>query len=362
MKALSFKNIDKIYPGDVQAVFDFNLEVDEGEFVVFVGPSGCGKSTILRMIAGLEEISAGTLSVGDKVINKVAPQDRNIAFVFQNYALYGNLTVYNNIGMSLKVRHEDQVDIHDLVMPTAEMLELTQYLNRYPDMLSGGQKQRVALGRAITRRPKVFLMDEPLSNLDAKLRASTRVEILEMQRKLGVTTIYVTHDQVEAMAMADRIVLLKLGKVQQIDTPSNVYNDPANMFVASFIGTPQINFIKGKVEKDVFVSGPLKLPLTPAQQTALSGHSDVVMGIRPENILVCTDDMTPTIELNVTNYVYFGDSTTLSIDLEGQEILAKVRVNDDVNAYIGKKKLYINPEKAIYFDPETENAIRTGGN
>ncbi|MFI3254607.1 MAG: ABC transporter ATP-binding protein [Eubacteriales bacterium] len=361
MKALSFKNIDKIYSGNVQAVFDFNLEVEEGEFIVFVGPSGCGKSTILRMIAGLEEISGGTLSVGDKVINKVAPQDRDIAFVFQNYALYGNLTVYDNIGMSMKVRHEDQVDIHDVVIPTAEMLGLSDYLNRYPDMLSGGQKQRVALGRAITRHPKVFLMDEPLSNLDAKLRASTRVEILEMQRKLGVTTVYVTHDQVEAMAMADRIVLLKLGRVQQIDTPANVYNDPANMFVASFIGTPQINFINGKIEKDVFVAGSMRLPLTAAQEKALAGRSDVVLGMRPENIYVCTDDMTPTVELPVTNYVYFGDSTTLTIDLDGQDIQAKVRVNDDVNAYLGTKKLFLNSEKALYFDPVTEEAIRVGG-
>ncbi len=355
MKALKFEHIDKIYPNHVQAVFDFNLEIEEGEFVVFVGPSGCGKSTILRMVAGLEEISAGTMTLDDKVINKVAPQDRNISFVFQNYALYGNLTVYENVGMSMKVRHEDEVDIHEAVMPISDMLGLKPYLNRYPDQLSGGQKQRVALGRAITRHPKVFLMDEPLSNLDAKLRSETRIEIVKLQRKLGVTTIYVTHDQVEAMAMADRIVLLKDGRVQQIDTPYNVYNNPANMFVASFIGTPQINFIKGEIRDGCVHAGALKLQLNGDQQKRLKDYRTVVMGIRPEDIQVAEGGLPAMVELPVTGSMFYGDYVTINLELEGQEVVSKHKGFIDITDT--KLELYVNVDHVHFFDPETEKTI-----
>ncbi len=253
MATLKFVNINKIYDNNVQAVFDFNLEVQDKEFIVFVGPSGCGKSTTLRMVAGLEEITSGDLYIDDKLVNNLEPKDRDIAMVFQNYALYPHMTVYENMAFSLKLKKIPRDEIARRVEEAANILGLSQYLNRKPKALSGGQRQRVALGRAIVRHPKVFLMDEPLSNLDAKLRVQMRTEIAKIHKKVGATTIYVTHDQTEAMTMASRIVVMKDGYVQQIGTPREVYNMPANVFVGGFIGSPAMNFFKGKLFKNSFI-------------------------------------------------------------------------------------------------------------
>ena len=253
MATLKFVNINKIYDNNVQAVFDFNLEVQDKEFIVFVGPSGCGKSTTLRMVAGLEEITSGDLYIDDKLVNNLEPKDRDIAMVFQNYALYPHMTVYENMAFSLKLKKIPRDEIARRVEEAANILGLSQYLNRKPKALSGGQRQRVALGRAIVRHPKVFLMDEPLSNLDAKLRVQMRTEIAKIHKKVGATTIYVTHDQTEATTMASRIVVMKDGYIQQIGTPREVYNMPANVFVGGFIGSPAMNFFKGKLSKNSFI-------------------------------------------------------------------------------------------------------------
>ena len=254
MATLKFRNINKIYENKVQAVFDFNLDVEDKEFIVFVGPSGCGKSTTLRMVAGLEEISSGELYIDDVLVNDVVPKDRDIAMVFQNYALYPHMSVFDNMAFGLKLRKVPKAEIAERVHEAAEILGLEEYLNRKPKQLSGGQRQRVALGRAIVRSPKVFLMDEPLSNLDAKLRVQMRSEIAKIHQRVGATTIYVTHDQTEAMTMASRIVIMKDGYIQQIGTPKEVYNYPANIFVGGFIGSPAMNFFKGRLEDKAFVT------------------------------------------------------------------------------------------------------------
>lgn len=256
MANLKFININKIYDNNVQAVFDFNLEVKDKEFVVFVGPSGCGKSTTLRMVAGLEQITAGELYIDDVLINNIEAKDRDIAMVFQNYALYPHMTVYRNMAFALELKKVDKEEIDRRVKEAAEILGLTEYLDRKPKALSGGQRQRVALGRAIVRKPKVFLMDEPLSNLDAKLRVQMRMEIIKIHEKVGATTIYVTHDQTEAMTMADRIVVMKDGYIQQIGTPKELYSNPANVFVAGFIGSPATNFLNSTFKNDkLFING-----------------------------------------------------------------------------------------------------------
>ena len=268
MASLSLKNIEKIYPNGFKAVQDFNLEIADKEFIIFVGPSGCGKSTTLRMIAGLEDISGGTLEIDGKVMNDVEPKDRDIAMVFQNYALYPHMSVYDNMAFGLKLRKRPKDEIDKLVREAARILDLEKLLDRKPKALSGGQRQRVAMGRAIVRNPKVFLMDEPLSNLDAKLRVQMRIEISKLHQRLGATIIYVTHDQTEAMTLGTRIVVMKDGIVQQVDSPENLYNAPKNLFVAGFIGSPQMNFMDAVVEnkgEDVFLkvgSHNLKLPVT----------------------------------------------------------------------------------------------------
>ncbi|MFI3166606.1 MAG: ABC transporter ATP-binding protein [Bacillota bacterium] len=359
MGAIRFEHIDKIYPGNVQAVFDFNLEIEDGEFIVFVGPSGCGKSTILRMLAGLEEISAGDLYIADKKVNNKAPVDRDISFVFQDYALYGNLTNYDNVGMSMIVRHADDVDIHDKVMETSEFLGITDYLKRVPGQLSGGQKQRVALGRAIAREPEAFLMDEPLSNLDAKLRTSTRAEIVKLQKNLGITTIYVTHDQVEAMTMADRIVVLKDGVIQQIGAPQDIYHYPANIFVGGFIGSPQMNFIRGKIQSGKFVSKEFTVELTEKQKEITKSYEgeDIIFGIRPESIVSATEeDKTNVLPLNVDIREYCGDYYTLHISIGSQELKSRVQsrgfsTEDVVN-------FHLKMEEAHFFDPGTSNVLK----
>ncbi|MEG2769597.1 MAG: sn-glycerol-3-phosphate ABC transporter ATP-binding protein UgpC, partial [Oscillospiraceae bacterium] len=250
MASISLKNIYKIYEGDVTAVSDFNLEIEDKEFVILVGPSGCGKSTTLRMIAGLEEISKGELYIGDRLVNDVAPKDRDIAMVFQNYALYPHMTVFKNMAFGLQLRKTPKDEIDKRVREAARVLDIEHLLDRRPKALSGGQRQRVALGRAMVRNPSVFLLDEPLSNLDAKLRTAMRTEIIKLHQKLGTTFIYVTHDQTEAMTMGDRIVVMKDGYIQQVDTPQNLYDSPCNMFVAGFIGSPQMNFLDAVLLKD----------------------------------------------------------------------------------------------------------------
>ena len=293
MASLSLRHIYKKYPGGVTAVSDFCLEIKDTEFIVFVGPSGCGKSTTLRMIAGLEEISEGELFIGDRLVNDVAPKDRDIAMVFQNYALYPHMTVFDNMAFGLKLRKMPKAEIKRKVEEAARILDISHLLDRYPKAMSGGQKQRVALGRAIVRDPKVFLLDEPLSNLDAKLRASMRTEITKLHNRLGTTFIYVTHDQVEAMTMATRIVVMKDGFIQQVDTPQNLYDYPANTFVAGFIGTPQMNFINCTLIKEdgkaylQFGEIKVKLPADKANNPDLQAYygKEVIAGVRPEAIV-----------------------------------------------------------------------------
>ncbi len=292
MASLSLKNVCKVYPNGFEAVKDFNLEIADQEFIIFVGPSGCGKTTTLRMIAGLEDISSGELKIGDRVVNDVEPKDRDIAMVFQNYALYPHMTVYDNMAFGLKLRKVPKDQIDKMVKEAAKILDLTPLLDRKPKALSGGQRQRVAMGRAIVRNPKVFLMDEPLSNLDAKLRVQMRIEIAKLHQRLGTTIIYVTHDQTEAMTLGTRIVVMKDGVVQQVDTPQNLYARPQNLFVAGFIGSPQMNFLDATVK----VSGETAylqiagrdVPLSPAKSKKLiDGGYDgkvVAFGIRPEDV------------------------------------------------------------------------------
>ena len=296
MAHVSLKNVCKIYPGDVTAVSDFNLEIRDREFVVFVGPSGCGKSTTLRMVAGLEEISRGTIAINDRVVNDVAPKDRDIAMVFQNYALYPHMTVYDNMAFALKLRKVDKAEIDRRVREAAEILEITEYLHRRPKELSGGQRQRVAVGRAIVRKPAVFLFDEPLSNLDAKMRVQMRAEISKLHRRLSATMIYVTHDQIEAMTMADRIVVMKDGHIQQVAVPGELYAKPANTFVGGFIGTPPMNFFSGTLRQAqggslYFDEGGFTLPVHPARRERLTSYAgrELICGLRPEHLVPVAD-------------------------------------------------------------------------
>ena len=283
MAGLTLKNIKKSY--DKTKIIDgIDLEIKDKEFLVLVGASGCGKSTILRMIAGLEDITSGEIYIGDKKVNNIPPKDRDIAFVFQSYALYPHMTVYENIAFGLKMRKVDKDTIDKKVRDAAEVLDLTDYLDRKPKQLSGGQRQRVALGRAIVREPKVFLMDEPLSNLDAKLRVQMRSQIKKLHQKLQTTFVYVTHDQTEALTMGDRIVVLDKGVIQQIDTPDNIYNNPENTFVAGFVGSPQMNFINGTIVDETLVIADIPVELTEEQKLAIGDRTEITVGIRPEDM------------------------------------------------------------------------------
>jgi multiple sugar transport system ATP-binding protein len=293
MADVEFKDVDKIYDNGVQAVFDLSLRIQDGEFLVLVGPSGCGKTTALRMVAGLEEISDGTISIGDRVVNDLTPKERDIAMVFQNYALYPHLNVAENIAFGLRLRKTPKNVIDERVRWAGKLLGLTQYLDRRPKELSGGQRQRVAMGRAIVRQPQVFLMDEPLSNLDAKLRVQMRAEIARIQRELGTTTIYVTHDQTEAMTMGDRVAVMRKGELQQMDTPQKLYSDPRNLFVASFIGSPAMNVVEARIERSngslIARIGDQELAIPPqlaAARPALQSYAgrSVALGIRPEQL------------------------------------------------------------------------------
>ncbi len=290
MAGLTLEKINKVYPNGFQATFDLDIDVEDGEFLVLVGPSGCGKSTALRMIAGLEDISSGTLKIGERVVNDVEPKDRDIAMVFQNYALYPHMTVADNIGFALKLARVPKAEIKERVEKAAAVLDLTENLDRKPGQLSGGQRQRVAMGRAIVRQPSAFLMDEPLSNLDAKLRVAMRAEIAALQRELGVTTVYVTHDQVEAMTMGDRVAVLNKGYLMQVDSPQELYENPANVFVAGFIGSPSMNLIEatltGTADAPVVDMGSIQIACDPFPEGPLRDHlgQKVVVGLRPEDM------------------------------------------------------------------------------
>ena len=370
MASLSLKNVCKVYPNGFEAVKDFNLEIADQEFIIFVGPSGCGKSTTLRMIAGLEDISSGELKIGDRVVNDVEPKDRDIAMVFQNYALYPHMTVYDNMAFGLKLRKVPKDQIDKAVREAARILDLEKLLDRKPKALSGGQRQRVAMGRAIVRNPKVFLMDEPLSNLDAKLRGQMRIEISKLHQRLGTTIIYVTHDQTEAMTLGTRIVVMKDGVVQQVDSPKNLYDKPVNLFVAGFMGSPQMNFIDAEVEQegaDVKLHiGQARTYITvPAEQARRlidGGYvgKTVVMGIRPEDI---SDDPEMiqkngdcVIESDVTGYELLGAEVLLYYSVAGANMTA--RVDSDTPARYGDHiKLAFDPHKIHVFDKETELTI-----
>ncbi|WP_018658998.1 ABC transporter ATP-binding protein [Allofustis seminis] len=360
---IQLKNIYKKYDGnDFYSVTDFNLDIDDHEFIVFVGPSGCGKSTTLRMVAGLEDITEGDLLIDGKRMNDVDPKDRDIAMVFQNYALYPHMTVYENLAFGLKLRKYDKKEIDSRVRNAAEVLNLSQYLDTKPGGLSGGQRQRVALGRAIVRDAHVFLMDEPLSNLDAKLRVAMRAEIARLHNSLKTTTIYVTHDQTEAMTMADRIVIMDGGEVQQIGTPQEVYNHPVNQFVASFIGSPAMNFFEMKWTEDHLVDEKgLTIPLGAEQIACLKAHhlhenDMVILGIRPENIAVASEMNEGTVAATVTVSELLGAETMLYANYGGEDFI--VRVEGQVDYPQGSVvHLVFNVEKALLFHPETKQML-----
>jgi multiple sugar transport system ATP-binding protein len=368
MAKVTLKNITKVYPGNVTAVKDVNLEIADKEFVVLVGPSGCGKSTTLRMIAGLEEITEGELYIGDKLCNDIAPKDRDIAMVFQNYALYPHMTVYDNMAFGLKLRKVPKDEIDKKVKEAARTLDIEHLLDRKPKALSGGQRQRVALGRAIVREPKVFLMDEPLSNLDAKLRVQMRTEISKLHKRLNTTFIYVTHDQTEAMTMGTRIVVMKDGIVQQVDTPQTIYEKPENMFVAGFIGSPQMNFTDAKIVKEgnnLFVTfGKEKLPI-PADKAKIiedAGYEgkEVVFGIRPEHMnddaKFMEEHKNSTISAKIEVMEHMGPETFLYFVCEGTNMVA--RVEPTTTAQLEQTiKLALDMDKMHIFDKTTEAAV-----
>lgn len=351
MAYLTIKNVKKIYPNGFCAVKDFNLEVEAHDFVVILGPSGCGKSTMLRMISGLEAITEGEMILDEKKINNLSPKDRDIAMVFQNYALYGHMSVYANIGFSLMVRKKNQRLIHEKVMNASKIVELSdEQLKRKPGQLSGGQRQRVALGRTIAREAKLFLMDEPLSNLDAKLRGDMRVEIIELWRKYNQTVIYVSHDQVEAMTMATKIVLMNEGVIEQVGSPNFIYNHPATLFAATFLGTPQINLIPGKLKDGHFINPFFSIELPEYKKIS---NDDVMLGIRSENLCLVQENEDFVIQ---TDYVeYLGSKSIIHGILGNTQIVVntKEEVTDETEF-----KVKINRSKITLFDVQTSKAIR----
>ncbi len=363
MASITFKHVKKIYPGNVTVVPDLNLEIQDKEFVILVGPSGCGKSTTLRMIAGLEDVSEGELYIGDRVVNDVAPKDRDIAMVFQNYALYPHMTVYKNIafGLNLKKMPKDEIDrrVHE----AAQALDLEPFLNRKPKALSGGQRQRVALGRAMVRNPAVFLLDEPLSNLDAKLRTAMRAEISRLHKRLQTTFVYVTHDQTEAMTMGDRIVVMKSGIIQQNDTPQNLYDAPCNLFVAGFIGSPQMNFVdaviteKNGTYRAEFCGSGVDLP-EHMDKAALAPYvgKTVVLGVRPEDVDAVPAGQPHHLDAQIEIAELMGAEINLHLDCQGAKLVARIE-----SGYKGREgdpaALVLNTKKLHLFDKETEQAI-----
>ena len=356
MAELKLQHIAKIYDNNVQAVFDFNLDVKDGELIVLVGPSGCGKSTTLRMVAGLEDISAGKLILDGKDITATPAKDRDMAMVFQSYALYGHMTIYENMAFSLTLRKENPNVIHKKVLAAAEILGLTSQLNKKPAQLSGGQRQRVAMGRSIVRNPKVFLFDEPLSNLDAKLRGATRREILLLHKRLQATMMYVTHDQTEALTLADRIVCMSMGHVQQVGTPLELYDSPDNIFVASFIGLPPMNFFDVRVDGAQLVGQGFKVGLTAEEQSILRAYNgkEITLGVRPENIVLGED-----VPVDVTSNENLGMNTLVHGHVAGTKvrISAKLKGWADYKSGDGARFAF---NRKHFFDKDTTNAIRGG--
>ena len=386
MSTVSLKNIKKVYPNTeakkkskkgepekktnllvteegVVAVQEFNLEIADKEFIVLVGPSGCGKSTTLRMVAGLEEITDGELYIDDKLMNDVAPKDRDIAMVFQNYALYPHMTVYENMAFSLKLQKIDKKEIDKKVREAAEILDITQYLDRKPKALSGGQRQRVAIGRAIVRDPAVFLMDEPLSNLDAKLRNQMRAEIIKLRQRIDTTFVYVTHDQTEAMTLGDRIVVMRDGFVQQIGTPQEVFDHPANLFVAGFIGTPQMNLFDAKLVKQdgkyAVTLGGQTVELSEEKQARLSAkdvpEQDVTLGVRPDHITLCDSGIKGKVDVSEL----MGPSVHLHVSAEGKDVIVIVPTNGDTSNFVmgTEVDLTFGGNVAHVFSKETEKNL-----
>ncbi len=355
MAELSLHHIDKIYDNNVQAVYDFNIDIRDGELIVLVGPSGCGKSTTLRMVAGLEDISNGNLLLDGRDITRVPAKDRDMAMVFQNYALYGHMTIYENMAFSLVLRKEDPNVIHKKVLAAADILGLTTQLNKKPSQLSGGQRQRVAMGRSIVRNPKVFLFDEPLSNLDAKLRGATRREILLLHKRLNATMMYVTHDQTEALTLADRIVCMSMGHVQQIGTPLELYDSPNNTFVAGFIGLPPMNFFDVTFENGSLHGKGFEVPLNDEEKSILANYNRkaITLGVRPEDI-VEGKDLTvkvfsnENLGMNTLVHGHMGDNIRVTAKLRGW---ANYKNGDSVKLDFKRKH---------FFDKETTNAIRKG--
>ncbi len=366
MASLQLKNIYKRYAGGVTAVSDFSLDIADKEFIILVGPSGCGKSTTLRMIAGLEEISEGELYIGEKLVNDVAPKDRDIAMVFQNYALYPHMTVFENMAFGLKLRKTPKAEIKKRVQEAARILDIEHLLERKPKALSGGQRQRVALGRAIVREPKVFLMDEPLSNLDAKLRVQMRTEISKLHQRLQTTFIYVTHDQTEALTMGTRIVVMKDGIIQQVDSPQNLYNNPVNVFVAGFIGSPQMNFCDAVVEKegeDTFLKfGEHTIKLTAEKAAKVQDYvgQTVTMGIRPEDLYDDADSLAKYADtkfkasVDVTELM--GAETYLYLTLDGLNFIARVKP-DSTSQRNQTIDICMDPQKIHIFEKDSEKTI-----
>lgn len=357
MAEVLLKNVTKIYDGGNKVVTDANFKVEDKEFVVLVGPSGCGKTTTLRMIAGLEEITSGEIFIDGKLVNNLPPKDRDIAMVFQNYALYPHMTVYENMAFGLKLKKVDKKEIDVRVKEAARILGLETYIDRKPKALSGGQRQRVAVGRAIVRKPKVFLFDEPLSNLDAKLRVQMRTEISKLHKQLGATMIYVTHDQTEAMTMGDRIVIMKDGIINQVDTPLNLYNKPVNQFVAGFIGSPAMNFLSGKIsEKDGLMfessNSEFKFHLIDKKKDYLKNYTgqEITIGIRPEDISVeKSSEKSIEFERELDVIEPMGNESFIYFEVEKIQFIARVKPLYDLKVNI-KVKLYIDPQKIYLFD------------
>ena len=366
MARVILKNVNKIYAGTEYAAKDINIEIQDKEFVVLVGPSGCGKSTTLRMIAGLETISSGEISIGDRVVNNIPPKDRDIAMVFQSYALYPHMTVYENMSFGLKLRKFSNEEIHNRVLSAAKILSIESLLERKPKALSGGERQRVAVGRAIVRKPMVFLFDEPLSNLDAKMRVQMRAEISKLHKRLQTTMIYVTHDQVEAMTMGDRIVVMCKGIIQQIDAPLTLYEKPINKFVAGFMGTPPMNFISGQIlpfgNLLKFKKGKIELSLTPEISKKMEPwvNKEVILGIRAENIYdklyakIATD--TNTLRAIVEVVEQMGNEMFVYLNVEETTIMARVDAHEQLEAN-QDIEIVFNMSKCHFFDPVTEKNL-----
>ena len=375
MASVKLTDVKKVYDNKVTAVHDFNLEIKDKEFVVFVGPSGCGKSTTLRMIAGLEDISGGTVEIDGVVVNDLQPKDRDIAMVFQNYALYPHMTVYDNIAFSLRLKKVPEDEVFERVTNAAQVLGITEYLTRKPRALSGGQRQRVANGRAMVRNSKVFLMDEPLSNLDAKLRNQMRAEIILLRQKLNTTFIYVTHDQTEAMTLGDRIVIMRDGYIEQVGTPQEVFETPVNLFVAGFIGSPQMNFLRARLLKqsgEYFVDLlDVRIPLNPDQNDVLSrkgvGSQEIILGVRPEHTTVLFDGRDNAIECTINVNEMMGSELHLHLSSKNSDkIIVRLPTVDLTREQwhqlsYGNRLFITFPAKVMHlFDPESEKSLIWG--